>query len=72
MAFVTFMNSTAGRGLRIVAGLALIIIGSAVVEGTGGLFLSLIGLAPLITGAAGVCLLSPLVGGHGHHREARS
>lgn len=71
MAFVTFMNGTAGRALRIVAGLALIVIGSAVVEGTAGLVVSLIGLVPLLAGAAGVCLIGPLVGDR-HHGEVPS
>jgi len=71
MAFTNFMNSTAGRGLRIVAGLAMIGAGFIVVGGIGGLFLSLLGLVPLLAGAAGVCLIGPLVHSGTHH-EVRS
>lgn len=62
MSLVTFMSSTAGRALRIVAGLALIVIGLAVVGGTGGVILAVVGLVPLYAGAANVCLLGPLLG----------
>ena len=66
MAFVTFMSSTAGRALRIVAGLALIIIGLAVVGGVGGVILAVVGLVPLFAGAANVCLFGPLLGSDQH------
>lgn len=36
MDFVTFMRSGAGRGARIVAGVAIIIVGLAVVKATAG------------------------------------
>ena len=62
MAFVNFMNSAAGRGLRIVAGLALIVIGLASVGGTGGVILAVVGLVPLFAGIANVCLFAPLFG----------
>jgi hypothetical protein len=72
MAFTTFMNSTAGRALRIVAGLALILIGLAVIGGTGGIVLALVGLVPLGAGVANVCLFGPLVGTdlHGNPKNA--
>ena len=66
MPFVTFMSSTAGRALRIVAGLALIVIGLAVVGGTGGVILAVVGLVPLLAGAADVCLFGPLLGSDLH------
>jgi len=62
MAFVEFMSSTAGRALRIVAGLALIVIGLAVVGGAGGVILAVVGLVPLGAGVANVCLFGPLLG----------
>lgn len=69
MAFIDFMNSAAGRAIRIVAGLALIVVGLAVIGGTGGIIVALIGLLPLATGAANVCLLGKLFGA-GSHGEA--
>jgi len=71
MAFTHFMSSTAGRALRIVAGLALIIIGFVAVGGIGGLVLSLVGLVPLGAGVANVCLFGPLLGTD-LHGQARS
>jgi hypothetical protein len=62
MAFVTFMASTAGRAVRIVAGLVLISIGILVIGGTGGYVLAAIGLVPLAAGALDLCLIAPLFG----------
>lgn len=60
MKFVRLMNSTTGRGARIVAGLALIAAGAAT-GGVGGLVIALVGLVPLGAGAAGACLAAPLL-----------
>ena len=63
MGFARFMSSLEGRLLRIVAGIALIIIGLAVVHGTGGIILAIVGLVPLVAGLANVCFFAPLFGG---------
>ncbi len=60
MSLVKWMNSTAGRVARVLAGLVLIGIGLAV-GGTGGVVLAVVGLVPLLAGAFGVCLLAPLM-----------
>jgi hypothetical protein len=60
MTVVRFMNGTAGRSGRVLAGLALIIAGITV-GGTGGLVLAVIGVIPLAAGAAGACLAAPLL-----------
>lgn len=60
MKFVMFMSSSAGRGLRIVAGIALLVLG--LVIGGGWMVLSVVGLIPFIAGLINVCLLAPLVG----------
>ena len=57
------MSSLAGRLLRIVAGIALIIIGLTVVTGTAGVILAIVGLVPLIAGIVNVCVFAPLFGG---------
>lgn len=62
MAFTTFMNGTAGRALRIVAGAALIAVGLAVVGGAGGVIIAVIGLVPIGAGIGKVCLLGPALG----------
>ncbi|MFN8132392.1 MAG: DUF2892 domain-containing protein [Solirubrobacteraceae bacterium] len=66
MSFITFMSSPAGRALRIVAGLALIAVGLAVVGGTAGIVMAIVGLVPLAAGAANVCLFGPLLGSDLH------
>ena len=59
MAFARFMSSAAGRGIRIVAGLALIAWGYA-----SGLWLVVaIGVLPLAAGTLDLCLFAPLFGG---------
>ena len=60
MGFAKFMSSGLGRGLRIVVGLALIVIGLFSVGGTGGLILAVVGAVPLLAGVFDVCLLAPL------------
>jgi hypothetical protein len=63
MGFARFMSSLAGRLLRIVAGIALIIIGLAVVHGTGGIILAVVGLVVLAAGTFNFCIFAPLFGG---------
>lgn len=63
MEFARFMSSSFGRLLRIVAGIALIIIGLAAVHGTGGIILAIVGLVPLVAGIFNVCVFAPLFGG---------
>jgi hypothetical protein len=63
MGFARFMSSLAGRLLRIVAGIALIAIGLAVVHGTGGIILAIVGLVPLLAGLFHFCVFAPLFGG---------
>jgi Inner membrane protein YgaP-like, transmembrane domain len=60
MAFARWMNGTAGRTARVIAGAALIALG-ALVGGAGGLTLAIVGLVPLVAGLAGVCLIAPLL-----------
>jgi hypothetical protein len=72
MAFTTFMNGTAGRALRIIAGVALIAVGLAVVGGTGGVIIAVVGLVPIGAGVGKVCLLGPVLGTdlHGNPKSA--
>ena len=71
MGFAKFMSSGLGRGLRIVAGLALTAIGLFSVGGTGGLVLAVVGAVPLLAGILDVCLFAPLFGGPLKGAEAR-
>ena len=60
MGFAKFMASATGRAIRVIAGLALVVIG--LVAGGGWVALSVVGLVPLVAGAADVCLFGPLFG----------
>ena len=62
MGFFNFMSSNAGRLLRIVAGIALILIGLLAIGGTGGVILAIVGLVPLAAGIFNFCLFGPLFG----------
>jgi hypothetical protein len=72
MGFAKFMSSGLGRGLRIVVGLALIVIGLFSIGGTGGIILAVVGAVPLVAGAVDVCLFAPLFGGPLKGVEARA
>jgi hypothetical protein len=61
-AFFSFMASSAGRITRIVAGLALILVGLLVLQNTVGWILAIIGLVPLLAGLFDRCVFAPLFG----------
>lgn len=50
------------RIARVVIGVAMIGVGLAVVGGTGGIVLAVVGLIPLVTGAVGTCPLYSVFG----------
>ena len=54
---IKFMNSVTGRALRVLLGLVLIYLGLAVIGGTTGLVVAVIGLLPIAMGVWGKCLL---------------
>ncbi len=60
MGFVGFMGSGLGRGLRIVVGIVLIVIGWRM-QSTAGTVLWIVGLVPLAAGLFNFCLVAPLV-----------
>ena len=51
---------TIDRVLRVLAGIALVVVGFAVLEGTVGIVIGVIGLIPLATGLIGWCPLYSL------------
>jgi len=59
MGFVRFMGTTAGRALRVAAGLALII-GGLLAGGAAGWVIAVVGVVPLAAGLTNVCLFAPL------------
>ena len=61
MRFLSFMNTPAGRGIRIGGGLLLLVVG-ILIGGIGGTALAVFALAPIATGVFGLCPINPLVG----------
>jgi hypothetical protein len=61
MAIAKFMSSMAGRLLRIVAGIALLVVG-LLTGGTTGIVLAVVGVVPVLAGVFNVCLIAPLLG----------
>jgi hypothetical protein len=57
-----FLASSAGRVVRAVAGLALIVVGIAVIGGLVGWILAIVGLVPLAAGLFDRCVFAPLFG----------
>jgi hypothetical protein len=62
VSLIKFLASPIGRLVRIVAGIALIVIGLLGVKDTGGIVLAVIGLAPLLAGVFDFCVFAPLFG----------
>ncbi len=60
--FVSFMASSTGRLVRIVAGIALIAWGWFGLGGTTGLLVAVIGLIPFFAGVFDFCVFAPLFG----------
>ena len=60
MGFSKFMASTAGRAVRIIAGVALIVVGG--ILGGSWWALAVVGLVPLAAGALDICLFNVLFG----------
>ena len=70
MGFIRFMAGPWGRGLRIAAGLALVLVGVLVVGNLTGGIVAAVGLVPLFAGLFNFCLFAPLFGGPLNGREA--
>jgi hypothetical protein len=62
MGIIQFLASSTGRLVRVVAGVALILLGLFVVQGTGGILLAIVGLVPLLAGVFDFCVFAPLFG----------
>ena len=58
MGFSKFMASTTGRAVRVIAGLALIVVGGLL--GGGWWALAIVGLVPFAAGALDICLFNVL------------
>jgi hypothetical protein len=56
------MASSAGRIIRVVAGIALVALGLLVLKGTTGVVVAVVGLVPLVAGLFDFCVFAPLFG----------
>jgi len=62
MPLIKFLASSAGRIVRIVAGLALIVFGLFSLQNTVGIVLAVVGLVPLLAGVLDFCIFAPIFG----------
>ncbi len=62
MAFAKFMAGPIGRGVRIIVGVILVLVGLLGVGDVGGIVLAAVGVVVLLAGALNVCLISPILG----------
>lgn len=61
--FAKFVNTPAGRLVRVVVGIVLIALGYMSRGSAGGIILIVVGLVPLTAGTFNLCLISALLGG---------
>jgi hypothetical protein len=59
---VSFLASPAGRAVRILAGIALVVWGLWGLGSTAGLVVAIAGLVPLVAGLFDFCVFAPLFG----------
>ena len=69
--FARFINSPAGRIVRIAAGIILIVWGFIHPDTVTGIVLIILGLVPFAAGAIDLCLISALLGGPINARHIR-
>lgn len=62
MAFIRFMTSIKGRSARIVAGIALLVLGQLFIKGTPGNIVSVLALIPISGGILDFCLAGVMLG----------
>ncbi len=61
MRFLSFMNTSTGRIIRVVAGLVVLAVGIALGGGLG-VALAVFAVLPIATGVFGLCPVNPLFG----------
>ncbi|MFL7890543.1 MAG: DUF2892 domain-containing protein [Anaerolineales bacterium] len=59
---IKFLASPAGRIVRVVAGIALVLWGILGLSGTAGIVVAVIGAVPLLAGIFDFCVFAPLFG----------
>ena len=59
---IKFLASPAGRIVRVLAGIALVLWGILGLSGTAGIVVAVIGAVPLLAGIFDFCVFAPLFG----------
>jgi hypothetical protein len=59
---ISFLASTTGRLVRILAGIALMVWGLLGLGGTAGVIVAIVGAVPLLAGLFDFCVFAPLFG----------
>lgn len=72
MGFAKFMASNVGRGIRIIAGIILLIVAFTMLSGIASYSLAAVALVPLLAGLFDSCVFAPLFGGSFKGSEARN
>lgn len=67
-----FINSVAGRIVRVVVGLCLVAWGFALREDAIGILFMMVGIVPLLAGVFDLCMLSAFLGGPVTGAEVRA
>ncbi len=60
--FISFLASSTGRLVRVLAGIALVVWGWLGIGGAAGLVIAIVGLVPLLAGLFDFCVFAPLFG----------
>jgi len=63
MSFLKFMANPVGRGVRIVAGIAIAAVGLLMVGHALGIALAVVGIVGFLAGALDFCIFAPIAGG---------
>ncbi|GAB5492238.1 MAG: hypothetical protein Phog2KO_24530 [Phototrophicaceae bacterium] len=71
MGFAKFMASNTGRGVRVLAGIILLVVAFTMLNGTASYILGAVALVPLLAGIFDVCLFAPIFGGSFKGSDAR-
>lgn len=59
---ISYLASTSGRIVRVVAGIALVAWGLLGLQGLTGIVVAIVGLVPLVAGLFDFCVFAPLFG----------
>lgn len=63
MSFLKFMANPVGRGVRIVAGIAIAAVGLLIFGQALGIVLAVVGTVVFLAGALNFCIFAPIAGG---------